>query len=225
VSRARIDQLRAAIERISKAGAITCAPRELALARAHYDFAQTELLQGDADRAQQHLTLAEQNLGAAQVLTPDRGCKSTTPNADEVSAIPGSSSADEVQVTKPLEADGGSIARPRGTVKTHVENAARDLTLTAYERICVASALTASQMTYAANDRHASEASDPRMTTVVEQATLTPRAYGDRRLDVPMEMSYVVLSIGDLSPVSDALSRCTALLRYPRFRCQSLDVL
>lgn len=204
VSRARVDQLRTSIERVSKAGAVTCAPRELALARAHYDFAQTELLHGDATRALQHLALAEQNLGAAQVLTPDRGCKSASPSSDEVSAIPSRSSEGRAVAQHALEADGGGDALSCGAVQAHDDNAARDLTLTAYERIGVASALNASQMTYAANDRHASEASDRCMTASVEQTSLTPRIYGDRRLDVSMEMSYVVLSIGDLSPGSDA---------------------
>jgi len=74
VSSARLSKLRDAIARVSAAGALACAPRELALARAHYGFAQSELRNGEVDRAQQHLDEAELNLGAAQVLTPARGC-------------------------------------------------------------------------------------------------------------------------------------------------------
>jgi hypothetical protein len=198
VSRLRMDQLRSSIERVSKAGAVTCAPRELALARAHYDFAQTELLHGDADRALRHLALAEQNLGAAQVLTPDRGCKSARASTDEVSTISTRSSTAGAVAQKVLEANGGKqAALPSGAVKARDESAVRELTLTAYERIRIASALKASQMAYAANDRHASKARARCMTASVEQTSLTPRIYGERRLYESIEISYVVLSIGD----------------------------
>jgi hypothetical protein len=198
VSGVRMEQLRTSIERVSNAGAVTCAPRELALARAHYEFAQTELLHGDATRALRHLALAEQNLGAAQVLTPARGCKSGPASAHEVSAIPNRSGPSDARARNPLEADGGAgTALPAGAVQAREDSAARPLTLTAYERIRVASALTASQMTYAANDRQVSEARDRCMTTSVKRTSLTRPIYGERRLDESIEMSYVVLSIGD----------------------------
>jgi len=71
---ARLSSLRAAITRTAAAGALRCAPRELALARANYEFAYMELSQGDRVRARQHVDLAEENIGAAQVLTPEHGC-------------------------------------------------------------------------------------------------------------------------------------------------------
>lgn len=114
-----MDTLRVSIERATRSGALACAPRELALARAHYDFAQTELEIGNATRAEQHIALAEQNVGAAQVLTPERGCQSVR---DEVPAIP-SSSLHSHSVTRALalrsfEADGGGLnaTLPAGAV-------------------------------------------------------------------------------------------------------------
>ena len=74
VDAARLAGLRASIAAVTRAGAARCAPRELALAHANFDFAQMELLQGDALRAQRHLEEVAENLGAAQVLTPQRGC-------------------------------------------------------------------------------------------------------------------------------------------------------
>jgi hypothetical protein len=119
VSPARMDSLRASIERVTQAGALACAPRELALARAHYDFAKTELEIGNATRADRHIGLAEQNVGAAQVLTPDRGCASAR---DEVPAIPSSSmqsrGATRAAALRKLEADGGGVCTtfPAGAV-------------------------------------------------------------------------------------------------------------
>jgi hypothetical protein len=119
VNSARIDTLRVSIERVTRSGALACAPRELALARAHYDFAQTELEIGNATRAEQHIALAEQNVGAAQVLTPERGCQSAR---DEVPAIPSSSlhshSATRALALRSFEADGGgsNAALPAGAV-------------------------------------------------------------------------------------------------------------
>jgi hypothetical protein len=117
-----LDTLRAAIDRVTQAGALACAPRELALARAHYDFAQLELQNGEAARAQRHIGMAEQNLGAAQVLTPDRGCATSAQGAvDEIPTIPRSSmrlrsGASRVVNTRSAEADGGNTF-PAGAVK------------------------------------------------------------------------------------------------------------
>jgi OmpA-OmpF porin, OOP family len=60
------------IERARSAGAYACAPRELALAEAHADFADNELAQGDFLRAQEHLKLAVEN--ANQALANSKGC-------------------------------------------------------------------------------------------------------------------------------------------------------
>jgi OmpA-OmpF porin, OOP family len=64
------------IERARAAGAYACAPRELALAEAHSDFADNELAQGDFLRAEEHLKLAVEN--ANKALANSKGC---TPRA------------------------------------------------------------------------------------------------------------------------------------------------
>ena len=51
-------------------GAKYCAPRELALAESHLQFAQIELEQGYASKAQRHLWIAEPNANAAVFLSP-----------------------------------------------------------------------------------------------------------------------------------------------------------
>lgn len=123
-----MDTLRAALERVTQSGALACAPRELALARSNYDFAQIELQSGHTAQAQRHIALAEQNVGAAQVLTPDRGCESVR---DEVPATPSSSmrTRSAMRATGQLgaEADGGSSksAFPVGAVKKNRLNATR----------------------------------------------------------------------------------------------------
>jgi outer membrane protein OmpA-like peptidoglycan-associated protein len=80
VSAARVERLHWTIDAATRAGAYACAPRELALARAHYDFVQVELAHGNPRRALQHLEVAEENAGAAQVLTPERGCEPSPVN-------------------------------------------------------------------------------------------------------------------------------------------------
>jgi hypothetical protein len=118
VSAARIEQLHAAIERVTQAGALQCAPRELALARAHYDFAEVELLHGDVQRARQHLEAAERNLGAAQVLTPEHGCSAPAPSAGgrAVRAI-------GVAFRGPgPEADGGESCAAEGNIALRAAN-------------------------------------------------------------------------------------------------------
>jgi OmpA-OmpF porin, OOP family len=74
VSSARFDALRASIQGAARSGAYVCAPRELALARAHFEFAGVALKGGDPQRAAQHLDEAEENVGAAQVLSPKQRC-------------------------------------------------------------------------------------------------------------------------------------------------------
>jgi OOP family OmpA-OmpF porin len=75
VGDARFAGLRHAIDQATRAGAYRCAPRELAFARAHLDFATLELEQGDPSRAQQHLVEAESNAGAARLLSPPERCE------------------------------------------------------------------------------------------------------------------------------------------------------
>jgi len=88
VSATRLTGLRASIDAVTRAGANRCAPRELALAHANFDFAQMELLQGDAARAERHLNEVAENVGAAQVLTPERGCAMRAPALEAEAAAP-----------------------------------------------------------------------------------------------------------------------------------------
>ncbi|NLY93233.1 MAG: OmpA family protein [Myxococcales bacterium] len=55
-------------------GAYRCAPRQLALAKAHLTFAENELAEGDAVRAEQHLAIAEPNAHAAFRMSPPSRC-------------------------------------------------------------------------------------------------------------------------------------------------------
>jgi outer membrane protein OmpA-like peptidoglycan-associated protein len=84
ISGARLTSLRNALDGLDRLGAYSCAPREFALARANYAFARSELTHGDALRAQEHLIEAEENVGAAQVLTPQADCQPTPTAASAV---------------------------------------------------------------------------------------------------------------------------------------------
>jgi len=74
VLQGRIDGIREVIEQAERNGAYRCAPRELALAKAHVEFAETELAQGNPVRADEHFTLAEPNARAAYRLSPAARC-------------------------------------------------------------------------------------------------------------------------------------------------------
>ena len=99
VEPARLVGLRASIAAVTRAGAARCAPRELALAHANFDFAQMELSQGDVQRARRHLDDVAENVGAAEVLTPERGCVARTaalePEAGAASTPPAASDRDQ----------------------------------------------------------------------------------------------------------------------------------
>ena len=192
VPAARVDSLRPAIDRATHAGAHACAPREIALARAHYDFAQVELRAGNAARAERHIAVAEQNLGAAQVLTPDRGCNTAS---DEIPAIPSSSVRPRSVLRR--AADGGSL--PLGAVKN---TDAECLTFNLSGQTDSARALTASQMSQ--HDRScvgAAQRSLRLAVSMVERSSLTSHLVDETRLDEPFAMSYVLrdLSRGVLS--------------------------
>jgi OmpA-OmpF porin, OOP family len=62
------------VEQAERNGAYRCAPRQLALAKAHLKFAENELKEGDAIRAEQHLHIAEPNARAAYRLSPPERC-------------------------------------------------------------------------------------------------------------------------------------------------------
>lgn len=70
--RADGEVIQADIARARKSGAYRCAPRELAMAESHLDFAYGEVSEGNSPRAQEHVRIAEENAKKALVLS--RGC-------------------------------------------------------------------------------------------------------------------------------------------------------
>lgn len=72
--RGRIEGLAAIADNAEKSGAIKCAPRELALARSHLEFAKNELDQGQYSNAVKHVDLAEPNAHAALANSPPERC-------------------------------------------------------------------------------------------------------------------------------------------------------
>jgi outer membrane protein OmpA-like peptidoglycan-associated protein len=76
--RADGDIIRSDISKAEASGAYKCAPRELALAKAHVEFGENEIDEGDAVRAQEHMTFAEQNVKKALLLSKECGPKTVT---------------------------------------------------------------------------------------------------------------------------------------------------
>jgi OmpA-OmpF porin, OOP family len=74
VARGKIDGLTSIVQRAEKNGAMRCAPRELALAKAHLRFAATDLDQGQLGDAENHIEVAEPNAQAALALSPADKC-------------------------------------------------------------------------------------------------------------------------------------------------------
>lgn len=72
--RGEIDGLGKIVEQAERNGALRCAPRQLALAKAHLAFATMELDQGFAPRAKEHLDIGEANARAAFDLSPPQRC-------------------------------------------------------------------------------------------------------------------------------------------------------
>ncbi|HUT76592.1 MAG TPA: OmpA family protein [Polyangia bacterium] len=72
--RGGITTARAKIEQVERNGAYVCAPRELALAKAHLDFAELEIEQGMGSRAQKHYRIATENLTRADEKSPPDKC-------------------------------------------------------------------------------------------------------------------------------------------------------
>jgi outer membrane protein OmpA-like peptidoglycan-associated protein len=73
--RADGEVIQADISRARKSGAYRCAPRELALAESHLDFAYGEISEGNSTRALDHSRIAEENVKKALVLSKDCGPK------------------------------------------------------------------------------------------------------------------------------------------------------
>ena len=74
VMRGEISGLEKLLTQAERNGAKRCAPRELALGRAHTEFATTELDQADMFRAEDHLIIARSNAQAAYDLSPPSKC-------------------------------------------------------------------------------------------------------------------------------------------------------
>jgi len=74
VLRGRIGGLEGVVNKAEANGAMRCAPRELALAKAHLRFAATDLDQGQSVAAEDHLAIAEPNAHAAFALSPVEKC-------------------------------------------------------------------------------------------------------------------------------------------------------
>jgi len=72
--RGRIDGLESVVKEAEKNGAMRCAPRELAMAKSHLHFAATDLDQGVASDAENHLAIAEPNAHAALAMSPVDRC-------------------------------------------------------------------------------------------------------------------------------------------------------
>lgn len=70
----RLTGLDQTIEQAKANGALRCAPRELAMAEAHAEFARIELEQGFLGRAEEHLAIAVPNAHAALENSPAEKC-------------------------------------------------------------------------------------------------------------------------------------------------------
>jgi OmpA-OmpF porin, OOP family len=74
--RGKITGLSTTVEDAEKNGAMTCAPRELAIAKSQLEFALIDLDQGQMSNAQAHLAKAEPNAKAAYAMSPADRCTS-----------------------------------------------------------------------------------------------------------------------------------------------------
>lgn len=71
---ARLDDTARRLGDVEAQGALRCAPRELALARSHLEFAELERARGAPTRAREHLDVADENVRAAAELSPAGRC-------------------------------------------------------------------------------------------------------------------------------------------------------
>src|SRR5271165_4170270 len=74
--RGRMKGLSTTLEDAEKNGAMTCAPRELAVGKSELEFAEIDLDQGQFSNAQEHLAKAEPNAQAAFAMSPADRCTS-----------------------------------------------------------------------------------------------------------------------------------------------------
>ncbi len=82
VMRGEVEGLAKIAEQAEKNGAQRCAPRELALAKSHLEFASVEMDQGFFLRAKDHLDIARPNAQAALDLSPPEKCTDHAPDGD-----------------------------------------------------------------------------------------------------------------------------------------------
>ena len=76
--RGKIAGLGEVAKQAERNGAVRCAPRELALAKSHLEFARVELEQGFVSKAKAHLAIAEPNAHAAALQSPPEYCAART---------------------------------------------------------------------------------------------------------------------------------------------------
>lgn len=74
VMRGDIEGLTKVAQQAERNGALRCAPRELATAKSHLEFATVEIDQGFWRRAKEHLDIARANAHAAYDLSPPQKC-------------------------------------------------------------------------------------------------------------------------------------------------------
>ena len=92
--RGRIRGLSTTVEDAEKNGAMTCAPRELAVAKSQLEFATIDLDQGQFSSAEAHLAKAEPNAQAAFSMSPADRCSAR--EFVEVEATPGDTDGDGI---------------------------------------------------------------------------------------------------------------------------------
>jgi len=73
--RGRLREVRAMIDDAQSNGAMLCAPRELATASSHLQFAEIDLAQGELSNAWEHLAVAQPNAEATILLSPAARCR------------------------------------------------------------------------------------------------------------------------------------------------------
>ncbi len=72
--RGQLDAVREKYEQAEANGAYNCAPRELAMAKSHHEFALIELDEGYMSRAEEHFDIARRNADLAYELSPPDRC-------------------------------------------------------------------------------------------------------------------------------------------------------
>ncbi len=95
--RGRIRGLSTTLENAEKNGAMTCAPRELAVAKSQLEFATIDLDQGQLSNAKAHLAKAEPNAMAAFTMSPADRCSAR--EFVEVAPPPGDTDGDGIPDT------------------------------------------------------------------------------------------------------------------------------